>query len=319
MAHFTRVKALGWAVGEKLLSSLMNQLDTNVSKAVNGDDGGTWAPTDPIIFQGDGLQIDTVLNISNGASIEMLDASEINLLGASAINLSGTNAAIVVSGVASGIGLINSAVLTLDDTAEISLTGSSSLQVGTGCSFDAIAGSAASFAGSVTLGTGVEIEFNAPRSYEASVKGVQGFDATEWSSSLGYVNQHTPPNSGGVQTPVAWILDVPPGATITAIYARVDPAGAHGALPGTLPSLNVQEHDPSDGTSSAIANISDSSGSVGVYEAAHDISATGLSHTTSTGTVVYAFAYGEKGANEVAGLLFYPPRVAFTMDQMAYP
>ena len=39
MANFTRVKALGWALYDLLESALMNQLDTNVSKAVNGDDG----------------------------------------------------------------------------------------------------------------------------------------------------------------------------------------------------------------------------------------------------------------------------------------
>ncbi len=39
MSNFPRVKALGWALFDLLESALMNQLDTNVSKAVNGDDG----------------------------------------------------------------------------------------------------------------------------------------------------------------------------------------------------------------------------------------------------------------------------------------
>lgn len=43
MSNFTRVKALGWSLGEVLTSFQMNQLDINVSKAVNGDDGGSWA------------------------------------------------------------------------------------------------------------------------------------------------------------------------------------------------------------------------------------------------------------------------------------
>lgn len=191
------------------------------------------------------------------------------------------------------------------DSARITITTGKSLTVNSG--------------GAVVFGGAVEVEFSAPRAYDANIKGVQGFNPAEWGSGLGYFDQHTPPNSGGSQTAIPWILDVPPGATITAIYARVDPSSAHGALPGVLPSLIVQEHDPATGTNSTVTNIADGSGSVPAYEAAHDISATGLSHTTVPGTIVYAFAYGEKGANEVAGLRFYPPRVEYTMDGMVYP
>lgn len=68
MAHFTRVKPLGWGTGEKLSSSNMNTLDTNVSKSINGDDGGTWAPTDKIIVQGNGVQIESSLTLPDGSS-----------------------------------------------------------------------------------------------------------------------------------------------------------------------------------------------------------------------------------------------------------
>lgn len=130
MAHFSRVKALGWSVDQELASADMNQLDTNVSKAVNGDDGGTWAPTDPIIFQGDGLQIDTVLNISNGASIEMLDASEINLLGASAINVSGATAAINVTGATATCTFATGTTLTCSAGSTVTFNSSPSLNAG---------------------------------------------------------------------------------------------------------------------------------------------------------------------------------------------
>lgn len=42
MANFTRVKPLGWALFDLLASALMNQLDIDHAKSINGDDGGTW-------------------------------------------------------------------------------------------------------------------------------------------------------------------------------------------------------------------------------------------------------------------------------------
>lgn len=39
MANFVRVKTLGWALFDILQSALMNQLDTDHAKSVNGDDG----------------------------------------------------------------------------------------------------------------------------------------------------------------------------------------------------------------------------------------------------------------------------------------
>jgi len=43
VANFTRVKPLGWGLFDILASALMNAIDINLSKAVNGDEGGTWA------------------------------------------------------------------------------------------------------------------------------------------------------------------------------------------------------------------------------------------------------------------------------------
>ncbi len=42
MANFTRVKPLGWSLFDLLESALMNQLDIDHAKSVNGDDGGSW-------------------------------------------------------------------------------------------------------------------------------------------------------------------------------------------------------------------------------------------------------------------------------------
>lgn len=42
---FTRVKAGGWDVGERLTEAQMDALDVNMTKAVDGDAGGTYTPS----------------------------------------------------------------------------------------------------------------------------------------------------------------------------------------------------------------------------------------------------------------------------------
>jgi hypothetical protein len=49
---FTRVKPLGWALYEELTSAQMNQIDLNLSRAVDGYDGGTYTLNNPITFNG---------------------------------------------------------------------------------------------------------------------------------------------------------------------------------------------------------------------------------------------------------------------------
>ncbi len=65
---FARVKPSDWASGEVLTSTQMNQLDTNVSQAIDGTAGGTYAPTDPIIIGGDGISVTGALTGLNTAT-----------------------------------------------------------------------------------------------------------------------------------------------------------------------------------------------------------------------------------------------------------
>lgn len=62
MANFTRVKPPGWGFKVKLLSAEANQLDINMTKAVNGDEGGTWGG--PVILTGATLSGTSNVNTS---------------------------------------------------------------------------------------------------------------------------------------------------------------------------------------------------------------------------------------------------------------
>lgn len=82
MAHFDYEKPGGvWGLFALLSSAIMQRIDKKLYKAINGDEGGTWAPTNPtsggpaspITIGGDGLQVlgpflatDASIEITNG-------------------------------------------------------------------------------------------------------------------------------------------------------------------------------------------------------------------------------------------------------------
>lgn len=158
------------------------------------------------------------------------------------------------------------------------------------------------------------ITFAVARSYTRSTRGTIYFNDSEWTSGTNamWFIQATAPGSGGTRFPVSWVLDVPPGSTITGITWYVAPAGGHGALPGQLPELLVRELNPANGTSANVVSMTDTSASVVAYEAPHTVSSGVLSYATTEGRTVIATMYGEKGPNEVSGGNFYPPVVTFT-------
>ena len=58
MAHFTRVRPSGfWTSNSNLLSSEMEGFDSRLYKAINGDDGGVWAPAAQVEIGGAGIKI----------------------------------------------------------------------------------------------------------------------------------------------------------------------------------------------------------------------------------------------------------------------
>jgi len=157
------------------------------------------------------------------------------------------------------------------------------------------------------------VAFTSAKTYTRSVRGVLVVSAAEWTAQMGgHSFTQDAPTAGGTTTPIPFVMDVPAGATITSISWRIDPAAGHAALPGTMPELVAVELDPATGGSTAIVNQVDTSGSVAVYEVAHNITAAALSFTTTAGRTVVVNVYGEKGANEVDGLVAFWPVVTFT-------
>lgn len=92
MAHFEFTRAGGiWADGSDFLHAEAADLDAKTQKAINGDDGGTWSPSDAIVIGGAGLVLDGPF-VSNGG-FEVNTNAEINgdIVCTGNLNLLGTD------------------------------------------------------------------------------------------------------------------------------------------------------------------------------------------------------------------------------------
>lgn len=103
MAAFDRIRAPGlWLALSQLDAAEMEVFDAHQSKALNAEEGGTWAPSSRIILGGDGLEMRATLAIGNGGgqdgTLEVRDGSTAQLdsgaafdaLSGSTTNLAGT-------------------------------------------------------------------------------------------------------------------------------------------------------------------------------------------------------------------------------------
>lgn len=69
MSGFAPLKVGGWAFGEILTSAQMNQLNTDFPFALNGRDGGSYAPSSAIVIGGSGLSVTAFASLS--ANVEL--------------------------------------------------------------------------------------------------------------------------------------------------------------------------------------------------------------------------------------------------------
>lgn len=76
MANFTLIRALGWAIRSRLLSSEMAQIDADRTRTINADSGSNHTPTTRIQVHGQGMDIaplvsaDLRAHVANGHFLE---------------------------------------------------------------------------------------------------------------------------------------------------------------------------------------------------------------------------------------------------------
>ena len=123
----------------------------------------------------------------------------------------------------------------------------------------------------------------------------------------GYWEAH--PTLGVRQTDVAgssrvYQLELPAesAVTVTQVRARLAPAGAHGGLPANMPTLSLNYWDVATNSQFTVGTQTDTSGSVGAYEAVHLVTLT-VSHALSISGRRYVIQInGESSTNALAGL-----------------
>src|SRR5690348_4618315 len=70
MGHFDFTRPGGvWSGSAIVATSDMEDLDSKTERAINGDEGGTWAPTSPIVIGGSGAELTGPTTISGEATI----------------------------------------------------------------------------------------------------------------------------------------------------------------------------------------------------------------------------------------------------------
>ena len=78
MAHFLNIQTGGiWTDGTAVTAAKFELIDSQLFKAINGDEGGTWAPSSAIIIGGSGLTVSATLTasslaVSNGITVNGL-------------------------------------------------------------------------------------------------------------------------------------------------------------------------------------------------------------------------------------------------------
>lgn len=153
----TNPKPLGWAYGETLTSTQMNSFGTQLPYAVDGNAGGTYEPTNPIIIDGDGIELPGGI----GGSVAV------------GTNITAGGNITAASGTISGADLAATDDLTVGDDATI--TGS--LYAGT-LRFNAAVGADADT--TITVGSSANViiatSLSAQRTYDVVSTGAQAGD-----------------------------------------------------------------------------------------------------------------------------------------------
>jgi hypothetical protein len=142
MAHFdfTRPGCV-WTGSPALLTAEIADLDSKTKRALNGDDGGTWAPTTTIVVGGQGLEVTGVFISSECQGLE-LTSGEIVVYSGAQININ------------SGGEIELTGDLKVNSGGNINVLSGGEIEVRSGALIDAQAGSTLSLAGAIDIESG---------------------------------------------------------------------------------------------------------------------------------------------------------------------
>jgi hypothetical protein len=108
--------------------------------------------------------------------------------------------------------------------------------------------------------------------------------------------------------------ELPNGVRLDEVRVTIDPAGGHGALPGTMPSVELRAWNADTLTDDLIGSATDSSATTGAYEAAHEIAVSPTTaHVVGKGIRRYRVdLIAESGAGSDVGTVYVHAIARFT-------
>lgn len=312
-------KAGGWAVDEILTSTQMNTLQSELVKAVDGDGGGTYTLSAPLIFTGDDVRLDS-------DDIDIVAGGELTVLASATLAIEASGQLLVeASGTLNCDGAANirtGALVTVESGGNVLFESGSDLTVENGATFLVEQGVAATLqmgsGASSIFFTGSTLDVKSTATFIIGEQETLQIDTPSVRTGL-IPLEDGEPTQASVLAGIGWIftgqrwtnsvtssakdvrfpIRLSPGDVLESVTVRIDGGSSHGALPANLPSVAVQDTTESTGASVALGSTTDAPANVGAYETAHDIAVGSLSHTVVSGHRISIRVIGESGANAV--------------------
>lgn len=333
----TDPKPGGWAGNEILTSSQMNNIRTELLKAIDGTDGGTYNLVSDLVFGGPGeVQFNGTARLNAAAALEVDDTAEIHVLGEVRVETTGaievdsggeanfntgsqmnfaTGALALFDGTSS-ISMPDDGLISLANTSEIRLAGSAELNLLSSAAMSLVNTSAISLSDTAAINlTASGNAINVDLAEQVKVTGstvtrfrlpMQPVTLEGLGGTIGWALQSS--NFDRLlQTNVAlgptmmFPLKVNAGDVIDEItvYLNGQSTGAgHAALPATMPQIELVEVDET-GAQTVFGTVVDSSANVAAYDVSHFIVSGSLGVTATEPNFYYIRYRGEAGANAV--------------------
>lgn len=248
MAHFDYTRPGGvWSGSVIVTTAEIEDLDSKTERAINGDEGGTWAPTDPIVIGGDGMEI-------NGPLIAD-DVQQIDLTAGFIEAFSGTEIR-----VDSGATLILSGDQNVESGGNINVKSGGEIEVRSGGLFEVLAGGIVDIFGDMDIESGGSLEIKSGGGFATTAGAtvvlaadmVQSGKVTKTGSGGRTVLRSTTVtnlNSTPDITNDVWFITINDGNTYSATLDVTTPAPATGEVVivrkiGTSGQLNISSEGP---------------------------------------------------------------------------
>jgi len=232
MSHFAYVRALGiWNPTQVVLHQELQSFDQQLFKAINGDDGGTWAPGAFITIGGAGLQVTTNFLIADTGTFEV-DCGALFLQGGLFEGNLGVNGSFLANGIfRAGLTALFIGAVTMDDTLSVAgaFTAGGSVTLGDAFGDNLVVNATAFFNASTSLLHSVIIGDGASRTLTVNAETTFQDEDVILGGSAGLVERPAVIGSNSTSTysvSTADLIYIPSGSITGAWDYFIDEVGA---------------------------------------------------------------------------------------------